>query len=183
MPTQQVPVMPSVVVQILITEWNKSGRGGPPAVERAKIPLGLLVPHHELSNEENAIVHQVTWRTWKENATLEPTCQGALIRDRLYDIKAVRLQIEEDQLLVRWTASNVGMPERSFLEGKNERRLKDGQWVRVRWNGRFTDQDTGNWWYEAVTANISYFRSRRPESNLFLYTQPDCEIDRMAKLL
>lgn len=46
--------------------------------------------------------------------------------------------------------------------------LKDGQKGRIMYNGRFSDYDTGQWWYEQTVVNIANFPFEKIGENVFL---------------
>jgi len=51
----------------------------------------------------------------------------------------------------------------------------------VRYNGRFSDVDTGEWWYEQVAANVAWFAGE-PDGRVFLDREPARELRALAEL-
>jgi hypothetical protein len=84
-----------------------------------------------------------------------------------FNFGCVTVSEHADGLLVRflWDSGHGGAPDRWFfnaLTGNAESAsrdlvVRDGQWVQVCYNGRFTDICSGNWWYEQVTVNVAWF--------------------------
>jgi hypothetical protein len=53
--------------------------------------------------------------------------------------------------------------------------------MRVCYNGRFSDADTGRWWYEQVTVNVAGFGGA-PSGDVFLRSEPVRELRLLADL-
>jgi hypothetical protein len=43
--------------------------------------------------------------------------------------------------------------------------------MRISSNGRFSDSDTGSWWYEQTTVNVAAFRGE-PSGQVFVRSEP-----------
>lgn len=141
------------------------------------------MPSWELKPIENAVLQTITWSSWNANFSKSiEHCRGDWVGENNFDVEAVRLKRDSNQLEVLWTDFQIGAPGRSYPNDCNTLVLHDNEWARVRWNGRFADHRTGNWWYESFTMNVGFFLSRRPEPNLFLSRLAKHEIERMAKL-
>jgi hypothetical protein len=57
-----------------------------------------------------------------------------------------------------------GAPVRSWRPKRI--RLGLGEWAQVTYNGRFTDWDDGNWWYERHVVNVGLFDAMTGEEFL-----------------
>lgn len=60
--------------------------------------------------------------------------------------------------------------------------LKDGQKGRIMYNGRFSDYDTGQWWYEQTAVNIANISYEKFRSNVFSAMDFDFEYCKLAVL-
>lgn len=60
--------------------------------------------------------------------------------------------------------------------------LKEGQKGRIMYNGRFTDYDTGQWWYEQTAVNIANISFGNFTSNIFLDSEFDYMYNQLADL-
>ncbi len=60
--------------------------------------------------------------------------------------------------------------------------LKEGQKGRIMYNGRFTDIDTGQWWYEQTAVNIANIPFEDFHKDIFLNSEFDFTYSKLAYL-
>ncbi len=51
--------------------------------------------------------------------------------------------------------------------------LKEGQKGQIMYNGRFSDYDTGQWWYEQTAVNIAVVSFEKYNKGVFLSSEFD----------
>ena len=59
--------------------------------------------------------------------------------------------------------------------------VREGGWVRVCYNGRFSGMDAASWWYEQVTVNVAWFAGE-PDGRVFIDREPAQEVRSLAEL-
>lgn len=149
---------PALHVQIIRTVWTKRSRGAPAATARAGVPLWLpvkanLLEHGNLGIEtydfgEPDFAAPLSGKI--ERLNLEPNCK--------YENGAFLITWNNQAATTFWQWSNyhVGAPEPQIFNSKLGRyEVAPDNWVRLRWHGRFSDQDTGKWWYEQTVVNVA----------------------------
>lgn len=153
------------LVQVIHLHWTKASRGGQGASVRSAVPLAFEVPNDGLLEVDGQLQVE-EWHWGERNAFAEPL-QHRQRRVAVADgfkLGCVTVGGHEQGLSVRyrWDAAHGGAPDRSFLnpgtgEESTNRDLvvPPGQWVRICSNGRFSDADTGKWYYEQVTVNVA----------------------------
>jgi hypothetical protein len=170
MPKADDPQSQVVVIQAICTHWEKSARGGLNAVLRnrvpeavkvaeAKIPLSPLI--HVAQYVYNSGLNKYTKpvRTIIAPPTTTPRQAKGIFFDFAGDMLSVAYQYDRGQ----------GAPER-FAGKVKAFDLSQGEWGRIRYNGRYSDVDNGHWWYEKWVWNIGLFSSVSPTA--FLKTEP-----------
>lgn len=60
--------------------------------------------------------------------------------------------------------------------------LKEGQKGRIIYNGRFSDYDTGQWWYEQTAVNIANISFEKFRGDIFLSSEFDFSYRQLAHL-
>ena len=149
---------PMIYVQIIRTHWTKRSRGAPAATSRACVPLVLPVDVAALRRGQFAVAiysfgeSDFSRPFDSKMETLE------LTNNLRYERGAFTLNWNGQNATTNWhwSAWNVGAPQPKFLvprAGRMEVALDN--WVRLRWHGRFSDQDTGKWWYEQTVVNVA----------------------------
>lgn len=149
---------PALHVQILRTAWAKRSRGAPAATSRAQVPLALPIAADLLRRGE--LIVEIF--NFGEPDFLLPSTSKIETRELTND-----LRFEQGAFSLRWNGKsahtdwqwnywNVGAPEPNFLTGHLGRfEIALDSWIRLHWHGRFSDQDTGNWWYEQTVVNVA----------------------------
>ncbi len=153
------------LVQVIHLHWTKASRGGQGARERSAVPLAFEIPADQLLEVDGQLQVE-EWRWGERNAFAEPlqVRQRSVAVADGFKSGCVTVAGHAQGLAVRyrWDAAHGGAPDRSFLnpgtgEESTNRDLvvPPGQWVRLCSNGRFSDADTGEWYYEQVTVNVA----------------------------
>ena len=91
----------------------------------------------------------------------------------------VERKAEGAQVSVCVSRANIGAPLREGLQ--REWLVAPQQWTQLHWNGRFTDVDTGAWWYEQTTLNVACF-AEAMNGGIFTTRAPDLKFDFRAIL-
>ena len=180
------------LVQVIRLTWTKQTRGGEDACVRNQVPTVLEVPAGELAGVQESLCAEISH--WSEDS---PATEPSLVRrERVplaggYSFGCVTVSPAADGLAVRfqYDQGNAGAPDRWYFNpksgyGESPGRtvlVRNGQWVRVRDNGRFSNLHTGNWWYQKVTVNVAWF-SGQPDGCVFLKHEPVDEIVSLAHL-
>jgi hypothetical protein len=160
-----------LVLQHIVTHWTKNSRGGAEATKRNAVPETLpisLTQASEVGLLQDVCYREETQFTAKESIT-------PLLLEKSYPIGATIISpTNADGALVkyRWNYWTSGAPER--LSNRKDLTLVPGEWCQVVWNGRFTDGDTGQWWYEKHVVNIAVGSITR---QLFRETTPTFRYD------
>ena len=149
---------PALHVQIIRTHWTKRSRGAPAATARARVPLALPVAVAALQRG------QLTVETYNFG---EPDfARSQHYQTEVFDLSA-NLRYEHGAFSFdwngkiastfwQWSAYNVGAPQPNFSDREmGYFEIAPNDWIRLRWRGRFSDQDTGKWWYEQTVVNVA----------------------------
>ena len=180
------------LVQIVHLHWDKSARGGQSARDRSAVPQAFPVPAADLAGAGGCLC--IAESHWNErNAFADPSAERrrrVAIADG-YTFGCVSVSAHAGGLQVRYQydRGHGGAPDRWFFNessglGESPGRalvVGPSQWVRVCYNGRFSDSDTGNWWYEQTTVNVAWFE-REPQVRVFLDREPSDELRVLADL-
>lgn len=179
----------NILVQVIHVSWDKSGRGGIAARRRSEIPLALPLPD-DLSPDigRHLLVHKSLWGHTNAFATAfhgRVSCVKAEdgFKFGCATVRGVATGAELD-----WTWDDRGgiPPRRSWwnVDGKVTRKFVVGEneWVRARWNARFTCDDTGTWWYEAVTINVGVCPETSIPRDFFTRSEPVIDYSQLAYL-
>ena len=184
--------LPCGLVQVVHVGWEKSARGGRGAGERNSVLAAYEVMEDDLDGIGGHMGVGVS--KWSErNAFATPfssDSQRIAIADG-YSFGCVRVSAHADGLRVHYEYgyANGGAPDRSFLNwpsasGESPGRsivVRNNQWARVCYNGRFSCIDSGNWWYEQTTVNVAFFDGE-PNGRVFLDREPFHELRALADL-
>jgi hypothetical protein len=179
------------LAQVICLHWTKAARGGEGARARGAVPVGFKVEAAELVGAEGVLC--VDASQWGErNGFIEPVTvrRHRVLLAEGFSFGCVAVSTNPEGLLVRYQydGTHGGAPNRWFLNwpgsgGAPGRALlaRGGEWVRVCYNGRFSDIDTGNWWYQQVTVNVAWFAGE-PDGRVFLDREPAQELRALAEL-
>lgn len=180
------------LVQVIHVRWTKASRGGEDARARAAVPAAFESPASELAIAADALfVDELHWD--EQNAFAVPFSARRL-RISLangFNFGCVAITAAEEGLQVRYQYNQAkgGAPDRRFYNpvtdyGETPDRtllVRDRQWVRVCYNGRFSCTETGNWRYEQTTINVAWFVNE-PYGRIFLDQKAADELQSLANL-
>lgn len=191
MARRRIAVTSCGLVQVVCLNWTKASRGGEGARARAAVPSAFEMATADLTGVEGMLV--VGSARWGEHSTFaEPysvTRRLVPLADG-YSFGCVTVSADDEGLRVcyRYDEAHAGAPNRRSIDpvGHYESfgrtlRIRDGEWVRVCYNGRFSDSDTGNWWYQQVTVNVAWFAGE-PDGRVFLDRAPAGDLRDLADL-
>jgi hypothetical protein len=163
-----------VVVQKLLTRWEKTGRGHPIATMRASLPSAMELPPGLLDGP--VAYHSVTF---DQRVDFAPSVAHERRANPPEHDCGLSLALHENRLSAsfQWEQDcgaprrNAGVPTRLF-------ELAIGQFGRLIHNGRFTPEYS--WTYQQVIVNIGLFAPATASS--FLSTEPAMLADLRADL-
>lgn len=180
------------IVQIIHLRWSKASRGGDGARKRNAVPLGFDVRVDQFADCHNELM--VVESSWGERNGFAQPFNNRQRRVKVGDgfsYDCVSVSEHSDGLRVRYQydRSHGGAPDRwyfNFVSSHGESPsgefvVRSDEWGRIRYNGRFTDFDGGNWWYEQTTVNVAWF-DQSPSGRAFANGAPSHEIKAMADL-
>jgi hypothetical protein len=179
------------LVQIIHQHWTKASRGGEGARARSSVPLAFVMPTAELSRADGVLsVDVIRWG--EQNAFAEPHSTDrrlvSLADGYTFGCVTVTADTQGVQAFYRHDGTHGGAPERQvrtpaghFESFGRCLQIRDGEWVRVCYNGRFSDHGTGNWWYQQVTVNVAWFTGY-PNGQVFLEREPAQELRDLVDL-
>jgi len=181
------------VIQLIITGWSKSYRGGPGAEERNRVPEAeLLLLPEETIPEPAFVIHSArhefnqgeVWSMFWSDRLPESPCEVRSLAEPT-SLGSFKLRFHEERLHLDYTwLDDEGMPKRYSQQDLLS--LSKGQWGRVRINARhshfFTTLgwDSSEWWYEKWVLNVGLFSQR--DARVFLDTQPVKTVSMMEPL-
>ena len=166
----------SALVQVIQISWDKSARGGQGARKRSSVPLAFEVQDGHLRDVRGQFQAQVLhWGIDNDfSEPLESRYERVPLDDG-YGFGCVTVSANPDGLAVRfrWDSERGGAPARRFLDvgGNGELLVRPGEWMRISYNGRFSDADTGAWWYKQTTVNVAAFEGK-PSGQVFIGSEP-----------
>ena len=181
----------SGLVQVIQLEWSKASRGGEGARARAKVPSAFEVPATSLDDCGGKLCVEV-WEWGDGNAFSRPFEVRRLHAPSQtgFNFGCVSVSAADEAIRVHFLYASAigGAPDRWHLnwpgaDGPAGRTLfvRNGAWVRVLYNGRFTDYDTGRWWYQQVTVNVAWFTDT-PDGRIFVDQEPNQSLNAHAIL-
>ncbi len=162
----------SLCVQIIHTYWTKKSRGGELATPRNAVPLAF--PPEDL---QSGYLTVQTMSYGERDAFQTPLINRKKLElDSNLHFKWGSFAIHWDGQLATtefhhsgWEAPVIKSPNPQighFIVGS-------GEWVRLRWQSRFSDAWDGqsNWWYEHTCINVARFDGNE-NPNVFLQSEP-----------
>lgn len=164
-----------VVVQRLVTRWEKSGRGHPAASRRAKLPTALELPRSLFDGP--VVYHSVTF---DQGLDFEPRVTHAETRTThpQHDC-GLSLTLGGNRLVAsfQWE-QDCGAPRRIAGVPTSLFELGLGEFGRLIHNGRFTPEYS--WTYQQVIVNIGLLAA--PTTSWFVDSEPNLVADLRADL-
>ncbi len=179
------------LVQVVRLEWDKSARGGQGARNRNAVPVVFEVPADLLPGAGEVVIIESHWSN--DNAFSEPfrnRSRRVSVTEK-FGFGCVTFAAELEGLSARYQYDRTygGAPDRWYLncasgEGNPPGRVltaRFGSWVRLCYNGRFSDNDNGTWWYEQITVNAAWFDGP-PSGQVFVSSEPSQEFRALSEL-
>ncbi len=169
MPKVGKPLIQVVIVQEIHTHWEKSARGGPKAFLRNQVPEAVKLEDIEVDPGSLLYVTQHVYYSSRNNFA-EPTRTVTAPPTMVVpQFDGVFLDFDNGALAASYQYNRGhGAPERSAWKTKAFS-LSEGEWGRIRYNGRHSDMD-GYWGYDKWVWNVGLFSSISPSA--FLETEP-----------
>jgi hypothetical protein len=169
-------------VQDIRTRWSKQSRGGAAAARRNAVPQVLALPLANQPSPHRGVLQHTVF--FDEAQGFAPPARSVLTPQEAVPLRVGAVQIEPGPAWVTVTfeydARVVGRPFRYAPPGgipSTRFVLEVGQWGRVRYNGRFSDDE---WWYEQRVVNVGLFGHLEP--GVFIATEPRFTISELAHL-
>lgn len=179
----------SIIIQSVTVHWNKDYRGGVGAAERNAVPESFELPLEvfAFSPSKSIIVHEV--RCYSSD--------NFKIREKIYSVESSEIKVKgtiikrEKELLqvyFKYSDYDCGKPYRSkynetgTLMPLEEKAfdLHEDEYGRIIFNGRYTDIDNGNWWYEKKVRNI--IRTNKKDKDIFVKSNISKKYEQLAIL-
>jgi hypothetical protein len=170
-----IELLMSIIIQSITVAWNKDYRGGKEAEIRNAVPDSYPLPLEACvhSDSNNIIIHEVK-RYHHNDFQISDNVQ--CINASNHKVKGGYLKIGEEYLEVYFkysyydcgkpflnkydeTGTLIPLEEKAFI-------LLDDEYGKVVFNGKYTDIDNGNWWYEKKVHNI--IRTSKIHKDVFL---------------
>jgi hypothetical protein len=180
------------LVQAIRLRWTKAARGGEGARARCAVPTAFEVPAVDFVSAEDVLCVDVS--QWGDKDTFaEPFSASrkriALAEGTTFGCVTVSAEANGLRVSYQYNWAHAGAPDRSFKRHRSDDGeapvrtvlVRDQEWVRVCYNGRFTCIHTGDWWYQQVTVNVAWFAGE-PDWRVFLDQEPVREIRELADL-
>ena len=178
------------LVQVIRVTWTKASRGGEGARSRNSVPSATEITVADLPDVNGSLCVDVS--EWREhNQFVEPyhTYRKIPFASGFhFGCVTVSATMNGLQVDYQYDPGFVGAPDRRGFAPEGHRAAKprrffarDGEWIQVCHNGRFSDIDTGNWWYELVTVNVAFFAGGL-DSRVFVTRRPSEELRVLAEL-
>jgi hypothetical protein len=177
----------NTIVQVIHVTWDKSARGGRLARSRNQVPLALLLPG-DLQPQigRHLLIHESRWGKANEFTNEFWSAGKAVALDEGFSYRGATVTIRRldtgTEFTWRWNDWEGIRPSRVGRNASHIVVVQQGGWVRIRWNGRFTCIDTGNWWYESVALNIGVHPDADIPDDFFLRSKPADECSKLAHL-
>jgi hypothetical protein len=178
-------------VQVVRLDWTKAARGGEGARARTAVPAASEVSAADLIGAGGVLcVDASHWgdrnafaEPFRSDRRRVPLADGFVVGCVTVSVSAAGLQVG-----YRYEPATGGAPDRRAFAPAGHREsttrtllARDGEWVRVCYNGRFSDFDFGDWYYQQVTVNVAWFAGE-PDRRVFLDREPAQELRALAEL-
>ncbi len=172
-----------IVIQWVSTSWTKASRGHPGSSRRNAIQDGYPLPsavlecassvfsHQLQANESSGFELQGSFRSYEPSDPLSPLNSSS---------RLLKLELEDHLLSLHFTPDSLAMGAPSRRHLARTFKLRPGEWVRLRMNGRHTDYHTGTRHYSKQVCNVALVSA--PVIDLFTSGTPTYELDGMARL-
>lgn len=154
-----------LVIQRITLKWTKKSRGQPGAGRRTQVPDTLIVPHPQVPDAGDWIVHDVLSLEWQGFELAE-----TVRRLDAYSVPPLEVTLDNDLVIVTYSRESMGAPATpASCQPRRVLRLSRGEVGQVKAWGRKSGEDL--WEYRQVVANLCLlsrwnpriFRERRPD--------------------
>lgn len=181
----------NVVLQLIHVRWSKTARGGSAAERRNQIPKSLPLPIDLTPGVgRHLLVHESLWGDGNDFSSEAVGWSKRLSLSAGYQKGCLSIGETADGAEVRWQwDESAGLPPRhvqeasgNFVPASHTMHLRDREWGRMQWNGRFVCIDSGSWWYESVTANVAVIPTADIPRDVFQTSPPNCAFTSLALL-
>jgi hypothetical protein len=169
--------MSIVVIQHIVTKWDKSARGGENAVQRNAVPEAAKLSVAQWEGRGIEVLQQSLYYRWDRSVDpIERITTNPPARPIRIGCVVVEVAGEEVTAEFRYDRGCGGAPERGWA--RKTMRVSQEMWVQMVYNGRFTGEDY--WWYEKHVVNVGLFE--RLSSGLFTRCAPATRFEAMGEL-
>lgn len=174
-----------MIIQRIHTTWTKASRGGDGAYRRERLPRCLPLPL-ECFTADFAI-HRVDFSEFDDFRPVGSVAKGRSPSD--LGICDLSLKVDDEGLVVQFirdprNAAGANRMDRddsgNMVHMPHAFSLKDDEWGRLSYNGRYVDSDTGDWSYQQSIYNIGVFAN--VEVDRFEATRPAKQFAELAIL-
>ncbi len=169
--------MAQIVVQHIEIVWSKKSRGGDGARVRNSMPDAVRMPQGPGSSP--CMLHQATFSEWQGFDQQDTTRMSTTFEE--LGLKFLSGVIDDAGLTITFHRDGYNAATPSIFPYKPLFTLQEGEFGRFLYNGRYTDNDTGEWWYEKHVYNVGWLTEWHPD--LFINNTPQAEFRELARLL
>jgi len=172
-----------ISIQTIYTEWSKKSRGAPGSLKRNSVPEGYELPRATKKIKDGQyIYHDIRCYEYKSFKSDKYEHIGE-IGDENIDCKCVRIIPDNRILRILYyhNTEMAGAPTRKHsCYEKKLFEIRNAEWGRVKYNGRFVHTGSGNWYYHKTVVNICC--SEKLHKDTYLNKKPDYSYEDMAIL-
>lgn len=148
-----------LVVQDISMSWDKNSRGGKWAVLRNAVPDALPLKDIPVVDAPlTRIFHYADYgsHTKYQKPGMRITAE-AIVPEKWFHFPCTEVRVTDGQAVVEYSfrVDEGGMPDRYAYTRTYT--LSVGDWMRIMFNGRFTDRDNRQWWWQKTILNIGLF--------------------------
>ena len=173
-----------VVVQTIRISWTKNSRGGALAESRNRVPKSFRIPNPAGSGE--IIWHHKLITEEKSFDQTDPGIVRLHVPNERFGTRCAEIAVDHNsaKLTYRW---RDGAPPRTFMNDAGDYvpvtrtiKITSGDWASIEYNGRFSGDDSGIWWYEQEIVNLGVMLHFSPD--FFVRNEPIERYCQLAKL-
>lgn len=169
--------MTTLLIQHVHTLWSKQSRGGRGARLRNSVPTAVTLPE-ECNSRTGWILHVAQFA---ESNHFE-RADRCVFADDFAQLRIQDLEVHtnDETAVVRFHRDGDNAVRTSPLPFSDLPAIGRNQWIRLRYNGRYVDRCTGNWWYEQSCYNLGWFETFAED--VFLKSRPTNKFEEIATL-
>ncbi len=158
-----------VIVQNLKTVWTKKSREAPWSSQRNSSADHALLPESLMDITHNGyLIHQIIYQEWDKFIPDAQTKTGCF--NSPLTIDCIEITNQGEQLAIHYCHNQnfAGIPGRYHSHHpKKLFSLSQNDWGQLKYNGRFSNTYSGNWFYQLNVYNIAYVK--HGQFDFFLY--------------